>query len=88
MSGVMPKLLFSNVSPDCQGDYLRAWVEARGYRVASLTLICDQVTGTSPSFARVQLMDSAKIDEAQRFLDGQDLRGRKVQVARFLVRNV
>jgi hypothetical protein len=49
-------------------------------------LIRDQVTGTSPSFAHVQLMNSGKIEEAQRSLDGQDIRGRKIQVARLLAR--
>jgi len=76
-----PKLLFTNVPVDCADDYLWHWVEARGYRVSSLKLIRDQVSGTSPSFAHVQLMNSAKIDEAVRFLNGQDLRGRKIQVA-------
>ena len=79
-----PKLLFSNVPPDCHDDYLWAWVEARGYRVSSLRLIRDQVTGTSPSFAHVQLMNAGKIEEAQRSLNGQDLRGQRVQVARIV----
>ena len=82
LSGATPKLLFSNVPPDCHDEYLWAWVEARGYRVSSLKLIRDQVTGTSPSFAHVQLMNVGKIEEAQRSLDGQDLQGRKIQVAR------
>jgi len=82
LSGATPKLLFSNVPPDCHDEYLWAWVEARGYRVSSLRLIRDQVTGTSPSFAHVQLMNVGKIEEAQRSLDGQDLQGRKIQVAR------
>ena len=82
LPGITPKLLFSNVPPDCHDEYLRAWVEARGYQVSSLKLIRDQVTGTSPSFAHVQLMNVGKIEEAQRSLDGQDLQGRKIQVAR------
>ena len=86
LSGTTPKLLFSNVPPDCHDEYLWAWVEARGYRVSSLRLIRDQVTGTSPSFAHVQLMNVGKIEEAQRSLDGQDLQGRKIQVARLWAR--
>jgi hypothetical protein len=86
LSGATPKLLFSNVPPDCHDEYLWAWVEARGYRVSSLRLIRDQVTGTSPSFAHVQLMNVGKIEEAQRSLDGQDLQGRKIQVARLSAR--
>jgi hypothetical protein len=75
-----PKLLFSNIPFDCVDDYLWHWIEARGYRVSSLKLIRDQVSGTSPSFAQVQLMNAGKIEEAVRFLNGQDLRGRKIQV--------
>ena len=83
---VTPRLLFANVPVDCRDEYLWFWVEARGYRVSSLRLIRDQVSGTSPSFAYVQLMNSGKIEEAVRSLDGQDLRGRKVQVARVAAR--
>jgi hypothetical protein len=75
-----PKLLFSNIPVDCVADYLWHWIEARGYRVSSLKLIRDQVSGTSPSFAQVQLMNAGKTEEAVRFLNGQDLRGRKIQV--------
>jgi RNA recognition motif-containing protein len=79
-SRIAPRLLFSNVPVDCRDEYLRLWVEARGYRVSSLRLIRDQVSGTSPSFAHVQLTDCGKIEEAVRSLDGQELGGRKVQV--------
>jgi len=74
------KLLFSNVCVDCDEEYLRQWVEARGFRALQVTLIRDVVSRTSPSFAHVQLMDSGKIPEAQRALNGQSLRGRPVQV--------
>jgi hypothetical protein len=84
---VTTKLLFTNVPIDCVDEYLWQWVEARGYRVSSLKLIRDQVSGTSPSFAHVQLMNSGKIEEAARFLNGQDLRGRKIQVACIMSRN-
>ena len=73
-------LLFSNIPVDCQDDYLWLWVEARGYRVSSLRLIRDDVSGTSPSFAYVQLMNAGKVEEAVRSLNGQELCGRKVQV--------
>jgi hypothetical protein len=84
---VPPRLLFSNVPVDCRDEHLRLWVEARGYRVSSLRLIRDQVSGTSPSFAHVQLMNCGKIEEAVRSLDGQEFGGRKVQVACFVVRS-
>src|SRR5437762_6815226 len=80
-----PRLLFSNVPVDCRDEYLRLWVEARGYRVSSLRLIRDLVSGTSPSFAHVQLMTSGNVEEAVRALDGQELGGGKVHVACFEV---
>jgi hypothetical protein len=85
-SQLTPRLLFSNVPFDCYDEYLRLWVEARGYRVSNLRLIRDQVSGTSPSFAYVQLMNAAKVEEAARSLNGQELGGRRVQVARFTAR--
>jgi len=84
-SEITPRLLFSNVPVDCHDEYLRLWVEARGYRVFSLRLIRDQVSGTSPSFAHVQLMNCGKVEEAVRSLDGQELGGRKVKVACFAI---
>jgi len=76
------RLLLSNVPPNCRDEYVRRWVEARGYRVSSVRVIRDVVSGTSPSFAYVQLMNSGKLDEAVRALNGQTLEGRTIQAAR------
>ena len=84
-SQLTPRLLFSNVPVDCRDESLRLWVEARGYRVSSLRLIRDLVSGSSPSFAHVQLMNSGNVEEAVRALDGQQLGGGKVHVACFEV---
>jgi hypothetical protein len=65
---------------DCKDDYLRNWIEARGYRTFTVTMIRDAVSGTSPSFARVELMDTTKLSEAARSLNGRDLLGRSVHV--------
>lgn len=54
------KLLLSNVPVNCGDEYLRQWVEARGYSVSNVKLITDVVSGTSPSFAYVQLMNSER----------------------------
>jgi hypothetical protein len=43
-------------------------------------MIRDAVSGTSPSFARVELMDTTKLSEAARSLNGRDLLGRSVHV--------
>jgi hypothetical protein len=76
------KLLISNVPRTCSDDFLRSWVEAHGYRVFRLNLIRDTVSGTSPSFAYVQLMNESKLDEAARTLDGRTIANHAVRVER------
>jgi hypothetical protein len=65
------KLLVSNIPASCTESFLQRWVEARGYRVFKVNLIRDTISGTSPSFAYVQLMDESRLDEAARAFDGQ-----------------
>jgi hypothetical protein len=76
------KLLFSNVPFDCSDDVLSRWIEARGYSVVNVKVIRDVVSGTSPSFAQVELAGAIKLEEATRDLDGQTLHGRKLHVRR------
>ena len=76
------RLLFSNIPFDCTADFLKEWIEERGFSVARVTLIRDAVSGTSPSFAHVQLTDVTKLDQAELLLDGQPLGGRMTQVSR------
>ena len=76
------QLLFSQVPASCSEDALRAWVEAKGYKVSNLNLIRDTVTGTSPSFAHVQLADARKLDDAALILSGQSLQGWMIRVSR------
>ena len=75
------RLLFSNVAVQCTQEYLKHWIEARNYKVCSVQLIEDIVSGTSPSFAYVQLLDVTRLDEAARKLHGQSLLGRVVHVS-------
>jgi hypothetical protein len=74
------RLLFSNVAVQCTPEYLKQWIEARQYEVSSVQLIRDMVSGTSPSFAYVQLIETAKLDEAARNLHDQPLLGLSVRV--------
>jgi RNA recognition motif-containing protein len=76
-------LLFSNVPVECSDDVLSRWIEVRGYSVVSVRLIRDRVSGTSPSFAHVELAGTTQLDEAVRNLDGQTLQGRTIYVKRF-----
>jgi RNA recognition motif. (a.k.a. RRM, RBD, or RNP domain) len=75
-------LLISNVPADCPEDYVQQWVEARGYRIFKVKLVRDLVSGTSPSFAYVQLMDAAKLDEAARALDERHIGNHALRVKR------
>ena len=51
-----------------------------GVCTRELKLISDLVTGTSPQFARVQLVLRTSADDAARMLDGRRLRDRIVRV--------
>jgi hypothetical protein len=78
------RLLFSNVAVECSQEYLRQWTEARGYDVLAVQLIRDEVSGTSPSFAYVELADLGKIDEAASALHGSVLLGRSIRVCQVI----
>ena len=67
------QLLVANVPAECPDEFLKDWIEARGYKTFGVRLIRDAVSGTSPSFAYVQLMDSSRLEEAARALNGQRL---------------
>jgi len=75
-------LLFSNIPVECSDDVLSRWIEVRGYSVVTARLIRDRVSGTSPSFAHVELSGTTKLDDAVRDLDGQMLQGRTLHVKR------
>ena len=75
----MNNLLFANIPHNCNDDDLRTWIEARGFKVTGLQLIRDTVSGSSPSFARVELA-MVSHDGAVRDLDQQPLGDRRVCV--------
>ncbi len=76
------KLLISNIPAGCGESFLLRWVEACGYRVFKVNLIPDTISGASPSFAYVQLMDESRLDEAARALDGQVVSDHTLRVNR------
>ncbi len=76
------RLLIANVPAGCPDEFLKDWVEARGYMTFGVRLIRDSASGTSPSFAYVQLMDPSRLEEAARALDGQNLLGHSLHVRR------
>jgi RNA recognition motif-containing protein len=74
------RLLISNVPAECSGKDLTQWLEGLGYTVNSVSLVRDKISGSSPSFAHVELSDRRYLKEAIRALNGRPLRGRKVSV--------
>jgi RNA recognition motif-containing protein len=74
------RLLLSNVPAECSGKDLTQWLEGLGYPVHSINLIRDKISGSSPSFAHVELSDRRYLGEAIRALNGRPLRGRRVSV--------
>jgi hypothetical protein len=79
------RLLLLNVPTGCDAEYLRDWVESRGYRTFGVELVEEVVSRVSPGFAQVQLMDPAKLDEAERALDGLQLRGNAIRARRVVL---
>jgi len=77
----MDSLLFANIPHTCKDDDLRTWIEQRGFVVNGLRMIRDVVSGSSPSFARVQLNRPVD-EESLRVLDQQPLGDRRVYVRR------
>jgi RNA recognition motif-containing protein len=76
----MPRLFLTNIPYDCQDAELRGWIEARGFDVNSVRVVRDMVSGVSPAFGYVSLGGDADEIDAIRVLDGQDLKGRRLQV--------
>jgi len=79
------ELLFSNLPFDCSAEHLENWISARGHSVLNIKMIRDVVSGTSPSFALVQLAGTANLEESGRDMDGQLLQGRRLRVKPFTV---
>ncbi len=57
----MDNLLFANIPHSYNNEDFRTWVEQHGLPVNDIKLIRDLVSGSSPSFARVEL--SSEIDD-------------------------
>jgi RNA recognition motif-containing protein len=76
----MPRLFLTNIPHDCEDGELRDWLEAQGFFVDSLRVIRDRVAGVSPAFGYVSVRGPEGHVDAIRILDGQHLKGRKLQV--------
>ena len=76
----MCRLFLTNIPYDCEDGELRIWLEEHGFLVESLRVVRDLVAGVSPAFGYVSVREPDNQIDAIRVLDGQDLRGRKLQV--------
>ena len=76
----MTRLFLMNIPCDCQDAELRSWIEAQGFDVDSLRVVRDLVAGVSPAFGYVSLRDTIDGGHAIKLLDGQNLKGRTLQV--------
>jgi len=76
----MPTLFLSNIPYDCHDAELRQWIEVHGFQVQSVRIVRDLVAGVSPSFGYIEVRDFDKDTDAIQFLNGQNLRGRTIQV--------
>jgi len=76
----MARLFLSNIPYNCQDAELQGWIERQGFDVVSLRVVRDKVAGVSPAFGYVSLRGARSEIHAIQVLDGQDLKGRRVQV--------
>ena len=76
----MPRLFLTNIPYDCEDGELRDWLQKQGFLVDSLRVVRDLVAGVSPGFGYVSVREADDHVDAIRALDGQDLRGWKLQV--------
>ena len=76
----MASLFLSNVPHDCDEAELLHWVETRGFAVDSVRIVRDMVAGVSPGFGYVALRDQDLDAQAIKELNGQNLKGRSVEV--------
>ena len=76
----MPGLFLTNIPCDCQDAELLGWIEQHGFGVDSLRVVRDQVAGVSPAFGYVSLRSRTDEMDAIKILDGQPLKGRRLEV--------
>ena len=77
----MDNLLFANIPHSYNNDDLRVWIEKRGISVSGVKLVRDVVSGSSPSFASVEL-NSRIDDRAVEALNQQSLGANRLFVRR------
>jgi len=77
----MGTLFMVNVPHNCSDEELAAWVESSGIEVKRVRLIRDLVSGASPSFAYVDIVEQCPIAAAVSKLNGHNIRERVIMVS-------
>src|SRR4029453_3845381 len=76
----IPKLFIGNIPHASSDMELRQWVESRGFRVESVEVIYDRITGKSRGFGFVTLIDQTNVQTAVSVLNGRRMSGRVLTV--------
>jgi cold-inducible RNA-binding protein len=76
----MPKLFVGNIPHAASVLELRQWVESRGFRVDTVEIIYDRITGKSRGFGFIGLSDPANLQNAIGVLNGRRMGGRVLTV--------
>jgi RNA recognition motif-containing protein len=76
----MARLFLTNIPHNCHDSELRDWIESQGFNVDSVRVVRDTVTGVSPAFGYVSIRNTARGIDPVKLLDGQHLKGRRLQV--------
>jgi len=78
--GPMPKLFIGNLPHSSSDAELQLWVEARGFRVESVQVMHNRVTGKSRGFGFVTLSNDVDVQSAISVLNGRRMNGRILTV--------
>src|SRR5262245_64552185 len=76
----MLKLFVGNISHSSSDVQLRYWIECRGFRVESVEIVHDRLTGKSRGFGFVTLGGDVDLQAAISVLHGRRMDGRVLTV--------
>ena len=76
----MPKIFVGNIPHASSDVELQYWVESRGFRVESVQVIYDRITGKSRGFGFVTLGNEVDLHTAISVLNGRRMYGRVLTV--------
>jgi RNA recognition motif-containing protein len=81
MSEQKNKLYVGNLEYSIGEDELGSFVSEKGVTTTSVTVIKDKYTNRSKGFGFIELENEGDVEKAIELLNGQDLKGRKLNVS-------